>query len=209
MRTKLQLAASLFAIAAATFISTGCNTQPDHPNQINSFDGATYDTFTLAHGALTSLRAQISSTYPQYASQFNAATAAYSTALDAYALYRTAATTGNQAQLDIEIQNLAASIVVLENAFAADLHVSATSVQQIRKKAKRIRSAAGSNVSITDILTELEIAASIAELVPPAQPYAALAAMVIAATDAALNAEEAAAGQPIDLSTIPAIAPIQ
>lgn len=209
MRNKLQLAASLFAITAATLISTGCNTQPAHPNQINSFDGATYDTFTLANGALTSLRAQISSTYPQYASQFNAAAAAYSTALNAYALYRTAATTGNQAQLTIEIQNLTASIVVLENAFAADLHVSATNVQQIRKKAKRIRSAAGSNVSVTDILTELEIAASVAELVPAAQPYAALAAMVIAATDAALNAEEAAAGQPIDLSTIPAIAPIQ
>ena len=208
MRTKLQLAAPLFAIAAATLINTGCNTQPAHPNQINTFDGATYDTFTLAHGALTSLRVQISSTYPRYAPQFNAAAAAYSTALDAYALYRTAATTGNQAQLSIDIQNLTASIIVLENAFQADLHVPATNIQQIQKQAKRIRSAAGSNLSITDILTELEIAASVAQLVPQAQPYAVLAAMVIAATDAALNAEQAAAGQSIDLSAIPAVAPI-
>lgn len=209
MHTKLKFAASFVAIVGAALISNGCHTPPAHPNQINTFDGASYDSLTLAHGALTSLGVQISSTYPQYSSQYNTALAAYSTAFNAYSLYRAAAASGNQAQVSVGLQNLTLSIVVLENAFEADLHVSAASLRQARAEAARIRAATGSNASISDILTELEIAASIAEAVPQAKPYAALAAMVIAATDAALNAEEAAAGQPIDLSTIQPITPIQ
>lgn len=209
MRTNFKLAASFLAIVAAALTGTGCNTQPAHPNQINSFDGASYDAFTLAHGALTSLRVEISTTYPPYASQFNEAVAAYSTAFSAYSVYRAAATQGDQAQVTVAIQNLTLSIVVLENAFESDLNVPSTKAAAIRAQAARIRAAAGSSASVSDILTELEIAASIAEAVPQAQPYAKLAAMVIAATDAALNAEDAAAGQPIDLSTIQPIAPIQ
>lgn len=209
MRTKSKLAASFFAIAAAALVSTGCNTLPTHPNQLNTFDGASYDTFTLAHGALTSLRVDVSTIYPKYAPQFNEASAAYSTALNAYSLYRATANSNNQAQVTVAIRDLTLSVVVLENAFEADLNVSTATTQNIRARAARIRAAAGSNTSVADILTELEIAASIAETVPQAQPYAKLAAMIIAATDNALNAEEAAAGQPIDLSTIQPIAPIQ
>ncbi len=209
MRTKYKLAASFCAIFAAALISTGCNSQPPHPNQINAFDGASYDSLTLAQGALTSLRVQVATTYPQYAPEFNQAAAGYSTALNAYSVYRTAVVAGNQAQLSAAIQSLTVSIVLLENTFEADLHVPPSTVQKIRHKAARIRSGSGANVSAVDILTELEIAAAIAEAVPQAQPYAALAAIVIAATDEAVAAENAAAGQPIELSTLQPIAPIQ
>lgn len=209
MRTKYKLAVSFCAIFAATLISTGCNTQPAHPNQINAFDGASYDSLTLAQGALTSLRVQVSTTYPQYAPEFNQAAAAYSTALNAYSVYRTAVIGANQAQLSAAIQSLTVSIVLLENTFEADLHVPPSTVQKIRRKAARLRSGSGANVSAVDILTALEIAASIAAAVPQAQPYAALAAIVIGATDEAVAAESAAAGQPIELSTLQPIAPIQ
>jgi len=209
MYTKLKLAASLFAIIAAALTISGCHTLPNHPNQINTFDGASYDSLTLVRGALTSLRIEISSNYPKYAPQFNDAAAAYSTAFNAYSAYRTAAGSSNQAQVNAAIQSLTLSIIVLENAFQSDLHVSAACLQEVRAQAARIRSAARSSASLADILTELEIAATIAEAVPQAKPYAALAAIVVAATDSALNAQEAAAGQAIDLSTIEPIAPVQ
>jgi hypothetical protein len=209
MHTKLKLAASLFAIIAAALTFSGCNTLPNHPNQINNFDGASYDSLTVVHGALMSLRVQISSNYPKYAPQFNEAAAAYSTAFNAYSVYRTAASSSNQAQVNAAIQTLTLSIIVLENAFESDLHLSGAALQEVRAQGARIRAAAGSNTSVADILTELEIAASIAEAIPQSQPYAALAAIVVAATDAALNAEQAAAGQAIDLSTIEPIAPAQ
>jgi hypothetical protein len=199
---KLKLAVSFFAIIAAVLTIFGCHTLPNHPNQINTFDGASYDSFTVAHGALTSLRVEISSNYRKYTGQFNEAAAAYSTAFAAYSAYRIAASSSNQAQVSAAMQNLTLSIVVLENAFESDLHVPPASSHEIRVRAARIRAASGSNASVADILTELEIAAAIAEAIPQVQPYARLAAIVIAATDAALNAEEAAAGQAIDLSTL-------
>lgn len=209
MFPKFKLAALSVATAAALLITTGCKDQPNHPNQMNAFDGASYDTLTLAHGALSSLRSQVSTLYPQYASEFNEAAAAYSTAAAAYSLYRTQATSAGQAQVTNAINNLTLSVVVLENTFEADMHVSAENDRRIRAEAAVFRKAAGSHISAADILTALEIAASVAETVPSAEPYAKLAAMVIAATDAALNAEDAAAGQLIDLSTIQSIPPIQ
>ena len=193
---------------AALLTFTGCKTQPEHPNQLNTFDGAAYDSLTLAHGALGSLRAQVSSRYPRYAPVFNQSAAAYSAAFNAYTVYRLTAGASDQAEVSAAIANLAVSIVVLENAFQGEMHVPAPSVIQIRGKAKQIRAAAGLNVTVADILTELEIAAAIAETIPQAQPYAALAGIVIAATNDALSAEKSAAGQPIDLATIQPIAAI-
>jgi hypothetical protein len=34
----------------------GCGNQPPHPNQINAFDGSSYDTLVTVHAALGSLR---------------------------------------------------------------------------------------------------------------------------------------------------------
>jgi hypothetical protein len=198
----------LFAAApvlAFAVLFSGCNTQPDHPNQINAFDGATYDSLTVAHGALTYLRASISSSYPKYVPLFNQAAAAYATAVNAYSLFRL--NPQSQAAVPVDVSNLTVSIVALENAFQADMAVSPQEVLQVNSKAKRIRAAA-SNVTLSDILTELEVAAAIAETVPAAQPYAALASIVIAATQQALAAEAAVSGQPIDITTLTAIAPI-
>ena len=68
---------------------------------------------------------------------------------------------------------------------------------------------ATARVSISDILTELQIAAAIARTIAPAAPYALLAELVIGATSQAVAAESAASGRAIDLTTIapiPAIA---
>lgn len=209
MQTNFKLMAGMLAIAAATLISTGCNTQPAYPNQLNTFDASSYDTLTLTHGALTSLRAQVATTYVKYVPEFNQAAAAYATALNSYTLYRSAATSAGQADVTAAISNLTLSIVTLEDAFEADLNVPASTAVAIRTEAQRIRKAAGPNTTVADVLTALEVAAAIAEAIPGAQPDASLAAMVVAATDAALDAEDAAAGQPIDLTTIQNILPIQ
>ncbi|MGH9582677.1 MAG: hypothetical protein ACRD4O_07060 [Bryobacteraceae bacterium] len=194
-----------FLLAAAPVLAlavlfSGCNPQPSHPNQINAFDGATYDSLTLAHGALSSLRASVSSAYPKYVPLFNEAAAAYATTVNAYAVYR--ANPSDQAAVAVDISNLTVSIVALENTFTARMHVSPQADLNIRRKAKRIRAAAGSNLSLSDILTELEIAAAVARTIPAAAPYATLASIVIAATQQAIAAESAVSGQPIELATL-------
>ncbi len=188
-------------------LATGCGNQPAHPNQLNAFDGSAYDSLTLAHGALTSLRAQVVVSYPKYAPLFNEAADSYAATFNAYALYRTSPS--DTAALTVAISNLTVSIVALENSFQTDMQVSPAVVAGIRKKAKTLRArAAGGNVTVSDILTELEIAAAIARAIPSASVYAGLASMVIQATSQALAAEAASAGQPIDLTTIQPIAVI-
>lgn len=199
---------SFFGIAAfAIVLTTACNTQPQHPNQLNAFDGATYNSLTLAHTALTSFRVQVSADLPQYVPAFNEAAAAYEAAFDAYASFRSQP--GAQATVTAAISDLTVSIVSLENAFVNGMHANSQAVVAIRHKALQLRTRARKNVTVSDILTELEIAASIAETIPSSQPYAQIASVVIKATSQALAAEDATAGQPIDLSTIQPVLPIQ
>lgn len=199
---------SLFGISTfAIVLTTGCNTQPQHPNQLNAFDGATYNSLTLAHAALASFRVQISAGLPQYVPVFNEATAAYATAFDAYTSFRSQS--GSRTTVTAALANLLTGIVSLENAFANDMHANARAVRRIRRTAAGVRARAGKNVTISDILTELEIAASVAETIPAGQHYGQIAAMVIEATSQALIAEDATAGQPIDLTTIQPVPAIQ
>jgi hypothetical protein len=199
MTNKLKSAALVLPLFSFLLVG-GCGTQPSHPNQINTFDGATYDVLTLAHGALTSLRAEVFVSYPKYTPLFDEAAAAYTVAFNAYSVFRVNA--NNQAELTVVIDNLTVSIIALENAFQADLHVSPQEVLSVRRKATKIRLAIGTRLTVSDILTELEIAAAVARSVPAAQPYAALAQLVISATSQALAAEMASSGQAIDLATI-------
>ncbi|HMJ61297.1 MAG TPA: hypothetical protein VK493_06010 [Bryobacteraceae bacterium] len=206
MTNKLKcggLALPIFSLAL--ILTSGCGTQPIHPNQLNTFDGATYDTLTLAHGALGSLRAQISAGYPKYVPQFNQAASAYDVAFQAYSLYRT--DLNNQSQLSLAVANLTVSVVALESVFQSDMNAAPAAVANVHGRAKKMRATA--RVSISDILTELEIAAAVARTIAPAAPYALLAELVIRATSQAVAAQSAASGHAIDLTTIapiPAIA---
>jgi hypothetical protein len=188
-------------------LATGCGSQPAHPNQLNSFDGTSYDSLTLAHGALFSLRAQVAVSYPKYAPVFNQAAASYSAAYSAYALYRT--NPSDESALSVATANLVISIVALENTFQNDMQVSPGIVAGVSGKARTLlQKAARQHVTVSDILTELEIAAAVARTIPAASAYAGLASMVIEATSEALAAETAQAGQPIDLTLIQPVATI-
>jgi hypothetical protein len=205
--SKAKLAILTLVVVALTISTVACNTQPNHPNQINTFDGASYDSLTVAHAALASFRVRVSTIDKQYISVFNQAATAYATGFNAYSLYRT--TQSNEAAVTLTIANLTVSIVALEDEIQAALHVSPQAVLKVRRQAMKIRAAASPRISISDILTELEIAASIAQTVPGAQPYAGLAAIVISAAQQALAAHRSASGQAIDLSTIQPILLIQ
>jgi hypothetical protein len=201
---KLTLAAIFVAVL---IFCTGCNNQPKHPNQINVFDGASYDSLTAAHAALASLRSSISTTHQQYIAPFNQAAESYSTAFAAYGVYRTIQ--ADQTPLTLAIANLTVSIVSLENTFQNDMNASPAEVQRVRVQATQIRSRVRSQITVSDILTELEIAASIASTIPATQPYSGLAALVIKMTQQSLAALSASSGQAIDLSTIQPLPPIQ
>jgi hypothetical protein len=200
---------SLLSLASVVCVvlATGCGTQTPHPNQLNAFDGASYDTLALTHGALTSLRAEVAVSYPKYAPMFNQTAGSYAAAYDAYAVYRS--NPKDQAALTVAVANLTVSIVALENSFQSDLQASPALVKSVHDKARTLRArATGQNVTVSDVLTELEIAAAIARAIPATQPYAGIASMVIAATSEALAEESARAGQPIDLSSIQPISTI-
>jgi hypothetical protein len=204
MSKNQKTAAFALPVVSLLMIAGGCGVQTPHPNQINAFDGASYDTLTLAHGALTSMRGQIVGNYAKYNTLFNQAAAAYNVALTGYSDFREKA--ANQAEVAAAISDLTLAIVNLETAFQANMHVAPADVMKSRKKAERVRrAAAGQGIGVFDILTELEVAAAVARAIPAAAPYAGLAQIVIGSTSAALSAEQAAAGQTIDLITIQAI----
>jgi hypothetical protein len=207
MFKPLKWAAVALPMISLFFVS-GCGTQVSHPNQINAFDGATYDSLTVAHAALTSLRTSVPVSYPQYTTIVNQASAAYGSAYASYTSFRSAPTA--QAEVAAAIANLAAAIVVLENDLAIGLQPAAKDEARVRDRAKRLKaSAKQAGVTISDILTELEIAAAVASAIPQASPNAGLALIVIASTNSALAAETAEAGQPIDLTLIQPIPPIE
>lgn len=198
--TRFSSLLSLVSLACL-ILATGCGTQTPHPNQLNAFDGASFDSLTLAHGALSSLRVQVSTSYPKYIPVFNEAAASYSAAYSAYALYRT--NPADSSAMNVAIGNLTVSIVALENTFQTDMQVSPSVVSTIHSKSRTLlERAARQKITVSDILTDLEIAAAIARSIPAASDYARLASVVIQATSEALAAETAEVGQPIDLTTI-------
>jgi hypothetical protein len=197
----LKLTAATVVSAGLMLLATGCNPPAKHPNQINSFDGSTYDSLTLAHAALTSLRSSISATDAREMVAFNQAAATYSVAFEAYLAFRSAPS--NQTVAALALSDLTVEIIALENAFETDMHASRALVLDTRDKATRFRArAVSSKISISDILSELEIAASVAAAIPGTQPYATIAAVVIKATQQAVLALSSASGQPIDLATL-------
>lgn len=210
MLNKLkQLTAALTATLFFVFASAcGNNT---HPGQLNQFDGQAFDAFVAAHGALTSIRAEVIAQFPKYTVQFDQANATYATAYNTYVLFRQSPN-ANQAQLAIQINNVVASVVTLESLFESDMHASPAEINSARAKAAVIRAKVGaeakSNISLVNILTELEIAATVAEAIPAASPYAAIAALVISATEKAVSDVSNTSGQPIDLSLITPVAQI-
>jgi hypothetical protein len=200
---KLSAATALLGIALITL--TGCGAQLKHPNQINNFDGDSYDSLTVAHAALVSLRASVSATYPQYTSTFNEAATSYGVAYNAYAAYRIAP--AGLAGVTLALGNLTVAVVSLETTFQTDLHVKPQTVLQVRRKVMHLKAAAvQQHFTISDLLTELEIAATIAETIPGTEPYSSLAAIIIKTTQQAVGALSSASGLPIDLSTIQPLA---
>ena len=170
-KPSFQWAAVALPVLSILFAS-GCGSQASHPNQLNTFDGATYNTLLLAHGALASLEANVTTTYPKYAPIFNQAAAAYGVAYTSYASFRVTPTT--QAEVAVTIDNLTIAIVALENAFESDMHASAASIAESRARARRIRAAAKeAGISVSDLLTELEIAAAVASTILRIKPLRA------------------------------------
>ncbi len=201
---KITLTAILVAVLT---LCTSCGNQPAHPNQINTFDGASYDSLTVAHAALASLRSPVSTTQRRYITPFNQAAGTYATAYAAYVAYRGAQT--NQAGLTLAISDLAASIASLEGFFQTDMRAAPADIARVQSRAAHFRSTVGRHITLSDILTELEIGASIAATIPLTQPYSTMAEIVIKMAQDSLNAFGASSGQLIKLSAILPVASIQ
>jgi hypothetical protein len=199
---KLKLAAASILLAGVFFTTVGCSGQSKHPNQINSFDGTTYDALTVAHAALASLRTTISTTEPGQVAIFNQAANAYQTAFEAYSAFRLAPST--EVAVALAMNELTSQIVSLESGLQTDMHANTGRAASVRARAQQLRA----HISLPDLLTELEIAATIAMTIPGTEPYSTVAALVIKATEQAVAALNRASGAPIDLSTIAPVLPL-
>lgn len=208
-RTK---AAFIMLFTGAILFAVGCGSPNTHPNELNAFDGSTFDSLVATDAALTSLRAQVSQQFPAYKNTFNTAASGFNMAVQVYTTYRSAPNTQTQAEINTDILSLTQAVVALETQIQSDLHVDPTKVASIRasiekKKGAYLKAhAAGTNISIVDVLTELDIAATVAEAVPGASPYAALAQVVIQMAQTAITAVQASNGTPIDLTKLPVVA---
>jgi hypothetical protein len=209
MLNKTARSCSALVIAAALTLAS-CGNTITYPNQINAFDGATYSTLLVANGVLSGLRASVGQD-PQYTATYNSAAASYNLAVTGYSAFRTAPN-ASTATLVLEIAQLTPLVVALEVAIQAELHptgaMKSAAVAHAKKESKIIARAAKSNVSLQTILTELELAAAIAQLVPGAGPYAALAQVILGLVSTIDAKLQATAGQPINLAYLTVIAPL-
>jgi hypothetical protein len=198
--------ASTLALAALLFCTAGCTPPPVHPNQFDSFDGAAYDSLTVAHAALSSLRTSIGDEFPQYTHAFNEAADAYNKGVTSYTTFRS---THDELGIHTDLQSLTVALVLLETEIQSGFHATPSQSNSVRASAGRIRArAAQAHVTVSDILTELEIATALAQTVPSAGPYARLARAVITATADAISAQQLYSGKPIDLQTLPLLDPL-
>lgn len=202
---------TVFLPFVAVLALTSCQ-PPTHPNQINDFDGKTYDSLLLTHGALASLRENIRISHPDFIPAFNATAHAYTAAFDAYSIYRIdpqrVAPT-----LSSLVSDLALNVQKLEHDLTDPLPVEPAKKDAVRERMalRRGRMAASRpryEMSLVDILTTLETGAQIAKFVPIAAPYADLAVLVIDATKRAVGDFNASSGKLIDLALLAPIAPI-
>ena len=202
--------------SALTLFTFGCGTSVTYTNQLNTFDGTTYTSLLAAHAALDVTRAKVQSSFPQYINTFNKSADSYAVAYNSYVLFRQNPAQ-NQVQISVEIAALATSIVALEDAFTAPLPATKAQIKKLHQYSVKLQTGSllkphsttvTTKISIVDILTYLQLAATIAQGVPAASPYAALAQMVLQIATASVQAVQAHAGQAIDLTVITPIVKI-
>ena len=102
-----------FPVLALVFLASCAttNTIPSHPNQINTFDGAMYDSLMTVQGALNQAKVEIAkASNQQYKAQLNQAIGAYNTAIAAYKLYHTAGQNVADAALQQQITDLVGQV---------------------------------------------------------------------------------------------------
>lgn len=112
-------------LVAAALLSAACHhtgAQPPHPNQINAFDGAAYDTLITVQAALEEAKTHIAQ-YPQLKSQLNQAITSYNETMAAYKIYHSAASSDpdKQAAIQADIQTLIAGVADLQRSFGVKL----------------------------------------------------------------------------------------
>lgn len=108
--------------ALLVFLLAACattNTTPAHPNQINAFDGAAYDTLITVQASLNQAKTLIGS-YPQYKTDLNIALLAYNEAIAVYEVYHVSVAT---AQTTAALQAQLAALVTQTSALLKNLGV--------------------------------------------------------------------------------------
>ena len=200
MLKRINLSISAAVLAVATLMTGGCTPQSNHPNQLNRFDGAAYDSLVLAHGSLVSLRTTVQEQYPALAPSFNKVAEAYQTAVAAYSIYRNTGAT--DLTMSTALHNLTLALVLLEGELEADLHRT-----EFRSASAKI--GAQSGYAPSELLTALQLAATIASIIPQTAAEARAAEAILAATRQALTEWRAVANTPINLAWLTPIEPIE
>ena len=200
MFRKLTLSLSAAALVASALLFSGCSPQSNHPNQLNRFDGAAYDSLVLAHGSLVSLRSSVINRYPALAPKFNNVAEAYRAAVVAYSIYRSNSTI--EVTTSTALHNLTLALILLEGELQASLSKDSGQLAPDAPAAGSVSSRAQTAYSPSELLTVLEVAATVASSIPAAQKHADAAQAILAATGQALLEWRTVASAPIDLAVL-------
>jgi hypothetical protein len=201
---------STLAVAATTIalgLLAGCRIQVNHPGQISSFDGAAYDALTLTHGALSSLRAPVITTYPKLAGTYNRVADAYDRAVEMYKLFRTHGS--SESTLSVALADVVVALGSLEVDLQGTLNVPADRTEaraaQHRLAARNAKARLSGAFSIQTLMAELQVAATIATAVRGDDAQMRAANVILQATREAVTEWDAVANQPINTASLASI----
>ena len=207
LRIKISALLSVGLLLLTTSCRTPVATTPTTPtysNQINQLDADTYTTLLASRAALIQFAPLLTTQYPQFRGVYDQAVTSYNTVEASYALFRTSPTASNSALISAEMTALTSAIINLESQFQVSTGTKAAADKLRNKQSLKAHAVinTSTNISLTTILQELQIAASVAAAIPGASPWAQLAVAIIGALQTATATIQAQAGQPIDLTQV-------
>jgi hypothetical protein len=164
-----------------------------------------FETLQVDQTAIAGLRTPIKDGYPKYVPEFNEAADAYAIALIRYRFYHEDPATdhGEMAQ---QLDLVDKDVIALQKVIHRDLPVGPDTRTQVAISVEKKQAKAMLPSRLSNVLAALQSGAQLAEVVPVASPYAALASVLISiAQNAASNLQTTTGPNPSELTTVPRI----
>lgn len=109
----LVLVLSISLASCSSNNPSSLNTPPPVQNTAAGFDTQIFQTLVSVQAGIESARVTVVASYPQFRPQMNGLIAAYNTAMKAYLLYHSSPDPTSQANIQVQVNGLVASLASL------------------------------------------------------------------------------------------------